>query len=148
MKVKIRKESYRQVRGVLQSEVNVKNKLEAINTLAITVVTYSINIVNWNLEEIKSIDRKIKKIMILNRIHHPKADVSGMYIPRKERRQGMTNLEMAYKTTTIGFNSYLQSSGDRMLRAVLQHEKKKKLHSVVKESTKFKFQFNMGQEEN
>ena len=33
-----------------------------------------------------------------------------------------------------------------MLQAVLQHEKKKKLHSVVKESRKFKFQLNMTQE--
>ena len=57
------------------------------------------------------------------------------------------NLEMAYKTTTIGLNSYLQSSGDRMLQSVLQHEKKKKLQSVVKESRKFKFQLNMAQEE-
>ena len=33
-----------------------------------------------------------------------------------------------------------------MLQAVLQHEKKKKLHSVVKESRKSKFQLNMTQE--
>ena len=58
----------------------------------------------------------------------------------------MTNLEIAYKTTTIVLNSYLQSSGDRMLDAFLQHEKKKKLHSVVKEGRKFKFQINMAQE--
>ena len=58
----------------------------------------------------------------------------------------MTNLEMAYKTATIGLNSYLQSSGDRMLHAVLLCKKKKKLHSVVKESRKFNFQLNMAQE--
>ena len=34
-----------------------------------------------------------------------------------------------------------------MLQAVLQHEKKKKLHSVVKERRKFQFQRNMTQEE-
>ena len=34
-----------------------------------------------------------------------------------------------------------------MFHAILQHEKKKKLHSVVKESRKFKFQLNMAQEE-
>ena len=41
-----------------------------------------------------------------------KAHVSRMYIPRKEGGRGMTNLEMAYKTTTIDLNRYLQSSGD------------------------------------
>ena len=59
----------------------------------------------------------------------------------------MTNLEMVYETKTISLNSYLQSSGDRMLHAVLQHKKKKKLHSVVKESRKFRTQLNMVPEE-
>ena len=147
MKEKIRKECYRRVRVLLQSELNAKNKLEAINTLAIPVVSHSFNVVNWNLEDIKRINRKIRKLMTLNRMHHPKADVSRMYIPRKEGGRGMINLEMIYKTTTIGSNIYLESSEDRMLHAVLQHEQKKKLNSVVKESRKFKFQFNMAQKE-
>ena len=39
------------------------------------------------------------------------------------------------------------SSDDGMLKLLLQHEKKK-LHSVTKESRKFKFQLDMAQEEN
>ena len=70
-----------------------------------------------------------------------------MYISRKKGGQENTNLEMVYKTTTAGLNSYLQFSGDRILQAVLQHEKKKKLYSVVKESRNFKFQRNVAQEE-
>ena len=62
MKEKIRKEYYRRVRGVLQSELNAKNKLEAIITLAILAVTYRFNVVIWNLEEIKKIDEKNPKI--------------------------------------------------------------------------------------
>ena len=48
--------------------------------------------------------------MTLGRMHHPKADLSRMYIPRKEKGQGITKLEMIYKITTTGLNSYLQSS--------------------------------------
>ena len=90
---------------MLQSELNAKNKLEAAKTLAIPVVSYSFNVASWNLEEIKRIDRKIRKLMTANRMHHPKADVTRMYIPRKEGRRGMINLELTYKTTTIGLNS-------------------------------------------
>ena len=85
--------------------------------------------------------------MTLNRMHHPKVDVSRINIPRKEEGRGMTKLQIAYKTMTIGLNSYLKSSGDKMFHAILQHEKKNKLHSVVKESKKFKFQLNMAQEQ-
>ena len=40
------------------------------------------------------------------------------------------------------------SSGNRMLKLVLQHEKKKKIYLVTKGSQKFKFKLNMVQEEN
>ena len=94
MKEKIRKECYRRVRAVLQSELKAKNKLEAINTLAIPVASCGFNVVNWNLEEIKRIVRKIRKLVILDRMHHPTTDVSRMYIPRKEGGRGKINLEM------------------------------------------------------
>ena len=59
----------------------------------------------------------------------------------------MTDLEMVYKITTIGLNSCLQYSGDRVFNALLQHEKNKKLHSVVKESRRFKSPLNTAQKE-
>ena len=59
----------------------------------------------------------------------------------------MVNLEMCFETTAIRLNTYLLLSGDGMLKLLLQHEKKK-LHSVTKESRKFKFQLDMAQEEN
>ena len=73
--------------------------------------------------------------------------MSRMYIPRKEGRRGMKNLDMAYKTTTVGVTTYLQSSGDRILHAVLQKEKTKKLRSVVKQTRKFNYQLNTAQKE-
>ena len=81
-------------------------------------------------------------------MHHPKADVNRMYVLRKEGGRGVIKLEMSFKTTTIGLNNYLLSLDVRMLKLALQHEMKKKLHSVTKESRKFKFQLNMAQEEN
>ena len=53
MNEKIRKECYRRVRAILHTELNEKNKLEVINTIAIPVVTYSFNVINWNLKEIR-----------------------------------------------------------------------------------------------
>ena len=78
---KMKKECYRRTKVDLQWEVNAKNKLEATSTLGIPVVTYSVNVVNWNLEGVKRIDKKIRKLMTLKRIHYPKADPSRMYIP-------------------------------------------------------------------
>ena len=84
MKEKIRKECYRRVRAILKTELNSANRTEAINTLAIPVVTYSFNIINWTISDTKNIDVKIRKLMTCNRMHHPKADVDRLHIPRKE----------------------------------------------------------------
>ena len=58
----MKKECYRRTKVDLQWEVNAKNKLEATSTLGIPVVTYSVNVVNWNLEGVKRIDKKNPKI--------------------------------------------------------------------------------------
>ena len=46
-KEKIKKEFSRRIRAILRTEVNAKNKVIAINSLAIPVMTYSLNIINW-----------------------------------------------------------------------------------------------------
>ena len=78
MKEKVRKEYYRRVRMVLKTELNAANRFEAINTLAIPVVTYSFNIINWKMSEIKRLDTKTRKLLTLSKMHHPKADVDRL----------------------------------------------------------------------
>ena len=51
-KENIRKELYRRIKAILRTELNAKNRFIAINTLAILLVTYSFNIINWTLAEI------------------------------------------------------------------------------------------------
>ena len=81
MKEKIRKECIRRVRSIMKTELSSKNRITAINTLAISVVTYSFN--NWNMNELKRLDTKIRKQVTCNRMHHPKSDVERLYVPRK-----------------------------------------------------------------
>ena len=38
---------------VTKSELSAINRVDAINTLAITVASYSFNIADWKMEEIK-----------------------------------------------------------------------------------------------
>ena len=53
MKEKIRKEYNRRVRLILRTELNGRNKIEAINSLAVPVVQYSFGIIYWkfNIQE-------------------------------------------------------------------------------------------------
>ena len=131
MKDKIRKEVIRRVRSILKTELNSKNRITAINTLAVPVITYSFNIINWNLNEIKKLDTKIRKLLTMYNMHHPKADVDRLYLPRSSGGRGMIQLELSYRTSTIGLYRYLDLSQDWMMQRAFQHESVKKLHSVV-----------------
>ena len=95
---------------VLKSELNSTNKLEAINTLAVPVVTYSFNIINWTLQELAKLDTKTRKFLTTYKMHHPKSDVDRLYLPRTEGGRGLIQLELSYKSTTIGLDKYLQET--------------------------------------
>lgn len=109
------------------------------------MVTYSYNIINWNLQDIKRMDTKTRKLLTAMRMHHPKADVHRLYVPRSEGGRGLVQLEAAYKTATIGLDSYLHHTQDKLLKPILKHENDKRLHSITKEATKFRQYLNMEQ---
>ena len=112
MKEKIWKECIRRIRSIIKTELNSKNRITSITTLAIPVVTYSFNVVNWNLKELKKLDTKIRMQLTSNRMHHPKSDVDLRYIPRSRGGRGMILLELSYKTSTIGLCKYLENTQD------------------------------------
>ena len=148
MKEKIRKEYNQRIRLVLKSEVNSKNRIEAINTLAVPVVQYSFNIINWNLADLNRLDTKTLKLLTSNKMHHLKADFDCLYLPRSSGGRGMIDLVTSYKTTTIGVQKYLTVGNDWMIQLVGQHEENKKLHSIVKEARRFKREFELENENN
>ena len=137
MKEKIRNEYYRRVRLILKSELNAVNRIAAINSLAIPVITYSMNIINWQINDIKKLDTKTRKFLTMYRMHHPKADVDWLYLPRNEGGRGLIQVELTYKITTADLETYLRESKDRMMKLVLEQEKRKKLYSVAKGAAKF-----------
>ena len=114
MRKKIQKECFRRVTSILRSELNARNRIDAINPLALPVVTYSFTIINWSLTEIKKVDTKIRKLLTMHRMHHPKSDVNRLYLPRKEGVRGLVQLELSLKTSIIGMDTYLNNTNDRM----------------------------------
>ena len=63
----------------------------SINTLAIPVrvVAYSFNIIDWKWKRSDKQTRKSRKLLTLQRMHHPKADMDRMYLPRNEGGRGL-----------------------------------------------------------
>ena len=129
---------------ITKPELHAINRMEAINTLATPVVTYSFNIVDWKMEEIRKLDRKSRKLLTMERMHHSRADVDRMYLPRNKGGRGLIQLEIAYKTATIGLDTYLNAAkNDPLLVMAKEHEKAKKKYSVASQATVFRKEFNL-----
>lgn len=131
MKIKVRKEYFRRVRLVLKTKLNSKNKISAINSLAVPVPTYSFGIVDWRLDEIKDLDRRTRKMLTMHGIHHPKADADRLYIKRRNGGRGLTELEAAYDIAIVGLSSYIEQGRDKLMKMVKRHEDSKAKYSLT-----------------
>ena len=70
-------------------------------------------------------------------MHHPKSDVDRLYLPRTEGGRGLIQLELSYKSTTVGRDKYLQETQDTLLGFVKDHDDRKSLRSISRQSMKF-----------
>ena len=83
MRANVSKEYHRRVQKVAESTLNGQNKIQAINTWAIPILRYTGGIMDWTKENLHQLDTKTRKILTMNRMLHPKADVDRIYIPRQ-----------------------------------------------------------------
>ena len=137
MKVKIRNEYKRRIKLVLKSELNARNKIAAINTLAVWVILYSYGVIDWKLDEIQDLDRMTRKQLCMNQMLAMKEDVDKKYLPCQEGGRSLMNLEKEYKATMIGLQTYMTNKDDVQIQVVLRHQNSKALHSVSKEAEKY-----------
>lgn len=87
--------------NVLKSEQNTTNKNNASNTRVIPRVVYSFYMINCKLNHIKILKTKTRKKLTIVRLHHPKANVNIMYLPRISTRQGLIQPEILKWSTSI-----------------------------------------------
>lgn len=139
MKHILTQEYLRRTRKILETELNAKNKVTAITTLATPVIQYSYGIVKWTLAEIRNLDRKTRKLLNMKGALHPKADVDRLYIPRRDGGRGLINLEDSYEIEKQALPKYLHlKQGDKYLGMVYRQTKK----TTTEENTPQSFSSN------
>ena len=104
---------------------------------------YSFGIIDWKISELKKIDTKTRKLLNMQMMLHPKADVERLYIPRKDGGRGLIKVETALKTATIGLDHYLKNKEGQYSKQLLEHELPKAINSITKNATKFKRKVTM-----
>ena len=73
---------------MLRSKLNGRNKTIVVNAWAVSVMRYGAEILKWNTDELKSVDKRIRKLMTMHRTLHPKSNVDRAYISREMGGRG------------------------------------------------------------
>jgi hypothetical protein len=139
MKQRLQQKYNRRLRMVLNSELNARNKFTAIGALAVRVLRYGFGIINWRTGEMKTIDRKTRKMLTMYKMHHPKADIDRLYVKRKEAGRALVQIEAAYKTEIINIAEYLNTNykEDQFVNIFKSHESTQpNINSIIKTAAK------------
>lgn len=137
-KEKVKKEYYHRLRKILRTQLNAKNKLTAIGSLALPVIQYSFGIINWRVEEIRQLDKKTRKLLTMHGMLHPRADVSRLYLARKLGGRGLKQIEASYENEIFSLVEYMNSMKEQnlFLQETLTYDKNLRFYSLTKHAIK------------
>ena len=76
------KEYLRRLKKICRTQLTPKNKISAINQLAIPIMTYSIGIIDWPQRDIDKLDTKTRKILTLHKMTYRNQCLDRIYLPR------------------------------------------------------------------
>lgn len=92
---------------IMRTELTLKNEFIAIKTLAVPVIEYGV-VLTDRKAELGSTDTKIRKILTLNGLLHPRADVHRLYVPRRDGGRGLPQIESIVNNTLTNLATYLK----------------------------------------
>ncbi|XP_053698682.1 uncharacterized protein LOC128745633 [Sabethes cyaneus] len=81
------------VNRILKSLLSAGNKVKAINTFAVPLLTYSFGVVKWTKTDLEAIERTLRVSLTKHRSHHPRSAVERITLPRMEGGRGVTDIQ-------------------------------------------------------
>ena len=102
MTEKDRTEYLRRVRKASETTLNGGNIIKEINICAISLLRYSAAFIDLNCTELTQLDRRTRKLMTMHNALHPKSNVHGLNIRKKEGGRGLQGVEETVQMTNLG----------------------------------------------
>ena len=100
---------------ILNSHLNAKNTIKAINTFAIPVLTYSFGIVHWSQTDLKKHQRLINTHMTKYRKHHPRSCIQRLTLPRHEGGRGLIDIQNLHNKQITTLRSFFHKTAQNSL---------------------------------
>ncbi|KAI5744236.1 hypothetical protein M8J76_000423 [Diaphorina citri] len=81
-KEKVKNAYASRMKKILTTELNGQNKIKAINSWCVPILSYSFGIIPWTKTDLQALDRQTRVLMTQHRIHHPRSCMERLYLPR------------------------------------------------------------------
>ena len=94
MKEKIKKRT----RKLLETKLYSRNLMKAINTWAVPLLRYLGPFLKWTRENLKQMDLRTRKLMIMHKALHPRNVVDRLYVSSKEGGRELVGIEDSVDT--------------------------------------------------
>ena len=85
----LKKEFYIRDRNVWKSLLSAFNKVKAINSICVGVLSYSFGVINWTKVELEEMDIRVRKEMTMNKAFNKHSDTDRLYLARNRGGKGL-----------------------------------------------------------
>lgn len=123
------------MKKVLNTKLNSRNKIEALNSWAFPPVIYSLGVIKWPVTSLKQLDTEIRTTLTKYRMHHPKSSVCRLYLPRGSGGRGLFNFETAADIECRRLRSYFDQSPDNTYRLIMQTAADHQAFKVIQDAS-------------
>lgn len=120
VKKNLKQSLLQRIRSILKTQLYSRNKIRAINTYAIPVLTYSFGIIKWSLTDLEDISRMIRTQLTEHRMRHPKAAIERVTLPVSMRGMGVTDIARPHSRHIDSLRQYFyrKRASLNMLRVI------------------------------
>ena len=118
MREKITRQYFKRLKAICKTELTPKNKIQAINQLAIPVISYGFGIVDWPQGLINDIDVRTRKLLTIHKITYKNSCLDRIYLPRSEGGLGLIEVNQCFKSAIVALGQYLHTSEDPLIKIV------------------------------
>ncbi|CAH2108107.1 unnamed protein product [Euphydryas editha] len=123
MKQLIRERFFGRLKKVLNSFLSGGNKVRAFNSWVMPLIVYTFGILRWTQTELDSLDRKVRKMLTIYRMHHPRSSLMRLYIPRKCGGRGFLNAKDLHNRVVYNLREYFLNIKNDMHKDVVAVDK-------------------------
>ena len=121
LREKATQEYIRRLKKICRSELSTKNKITAINQMALPVLSYGFGVFDWPQIAIDQLDVKTRKILTMHKVLYRNQCMDRVYLPRREGGIGLIEINDALRSTIINLSEYLENTQNKLLKLVKNH---------------------------